>query len=85
MRHFGVLALLAFILATATTAGAAAPQFQTVEVDFTIPPDPAISAQCGFPIEIHGFGTLKLSIHELQGGKVVEIDRLIQDRIVQAA
>jgi hypothetical protein len=81
MRQLARVLLLAFVLVPAASASAAPPVFQTVEVDFTLPPDPAVTAQCGFPVEVHGFGTWKISVHERKGGTTVEIDRLIHSGV----
>jgi hypothetical protein len=77
MKQLLVLVLVAVAL-TPASALAAPPTFQTVDVDFTLPPDPFVTAQCGFPVEVHGFGTWKISVHERRDGTIVEIDRLLR-------
>jgi hypothetical protein len=70
----GLIVLFAFM--TTAPMFAAPPQFQTVPIDFTFVDENATN-QCGFPVQISGSGTLKISTHELQTGKIVEIQRLL--------
>ncbi len=81
MQRLVALKIPAFIaillaLVTAPPALAAPPEFQTVPIDFAFVDENATN-QCGFPVQISGSGTLKISVHELQKGTVVEIDRLL--------
>ena len=70
----GLTILFAFM--TTAPAFAAPPEFQTVPIDFAFVDENATN-QCGFPVQISGSGTLKISTHELQKGGIVEIDRLL--------
>jgi hypothetical protein len=71
--------LLAFV--NALPAFAAPPEFQTVPLDVTFV-DQNATNQCGFPVQIHLLGTMKISIHNRRDGTVVEIDQLLHFSVI---
>ena len=70
------LATLLLALVMALPAFAAPPEFQTVPLDVTFI-DQNATSQCGFPVQIHLLGTMKIAIHNRRNGTVVEIDQLL--------
>lgn len=52
------------------------PEFQTVPTHFTWVDDNA-TTQCGFPVQFDVVATVKMSVHDLHNGTVIEIDRYV--------
>jgi hypothetical protein len=74
----GLVMLLA--LASNSVAFAAPPEFQTVPLDDTFI-EPNLSNECGFPVQAKLSATIKISIHALQNGTVIELDRFLHATI----
>ena len=75
-RLFALVLTILLSLALVAPASATPPDFETVTIDITAYPELAL-AQCGFPVENHLVATLKVSMHVLQNGTFIEIDRVV--------